>query len=1161
MTKFSSFGRLLPFFVLLILLPQAQGAQLKQARVTQVVNDVKLLPAQAAPRPAAVSDEVRDNTAVRTGGSSRSELTFADQTIARLGANTIFSFEKGTRNLELGGGAMLLRVPKNAGGAKITTAAVTAAITGTTLIMEYHPDSYIKIIVLEGTVRAYQKEMLGDSVLIHAGQMIIMRIGQPLPDPVDFDLDRLLRTSLLINGFGPLPSEDLMAQASKQQLMAKANGRLIDTNLVIYGRGTLVSLRDPTRLDERTKLTQEENGQNVSPTPTASPSVTIVPLPSPTPTPTPTITATPTVTPTPTISPSPPTTPTPTVTPPASPTPAKFGALTVITTPDPYLIDNGTVIQTDPSITRNGVADYGKIYRDPATDGAPSMYFFGSTSAADTANGFDQIIGNSAYTPYAAFKFSNLVIGGNPTIIIPAGGASSLALIGVNGITTAAPGGTLTFQGLDTLLLATVNGSINLTSAVTFSSLNNLFFYARGATSDLTIGSAINNVGTLVGLAQRNVDVESAIQSGSFIINAGNNFTVGSGTIHSNIIQIFAGNNLAFALDKFAVGSDPVSQVFLQAGNTVNIDADGDQSVFANANSITVLGDTINITSGSTVTLNLNVDPANHATFAAGAGGIQAPGIYFQTVGGLELTSDGDIDVYGADIPFINNSRTNDGSITATGFFHAVANLTTGSITTGAEIEVGGDMFATNADAGSGITVGGTMSGFNFSAGGDITADTVSVQNITATNSTLYAGSGGIVPLVVSDGMDDGSDLQHVFTVDAIDAPSGIDFSGSQFAGTSDKYNGGKLTIIAQGLTFDGSGGGIAYANFNGANADTINMLNPAGNGGTLVLNVTNDVSFGDIGSPMRGPALPGPGGVLFTFNGGDGLLRGGTTQVPAGNGGTFMVTAGGAINVADDIEATTGYQPNAFAPAGDGGNVTLDSTGGTVAILSRIEVSSADSTPPPRRSNKGGNISVSSAKASGVAIDISNSSQLLALLDNTATGPGGKITIKATGASSQANVNGTVRADRGNIDIRHTGAAGTINIGGSGSDTLTARGDIIKVGALGASGTLNVGQGTLSADSILKLYAPGSNGQLNFIANVTLSSGTAATLAAKTININQNVVVTINGATADVYTDAPNYSATSGGNGTTNGAFAGTGGAGTPQPLASAPPFDVPGG
>src|SRR5947207_11048160 len=157
------------------------AAQLKEAQVTQVVKDVKLLPTGAAARPATVNDEVRVGTAVRTGMESRSELKFTDQTLARLGANTIFSFTEGTRNLNLQDGAMLLRVPKGSGGARINSSAVTAAITGTTVMVETHAvtkknkNSYYKFIVLEGTARLYLPGRLGESTLVKGGQMIIMR--------------------------------------------------------------------------------------------------------------------------------------------------------------------------------------------------------------------------------------------------------------------------------------------------------------------------------------------------------------------------------------------------------------------------------------------------------------------------------------------------------------------------------------------------------------------------------------------------------------------------------------------------------------------------------------------------------------------------------------------------------------------------------------------------------------------------------------------------------------------------------------------------------------------------------------------------------------------------------------------------------------------------
>ncbi len=40
-------------------------------------------------------------------------------TIARLGANTIFTLDEGTRTINFGSGAVLLRVPKDSGGAAI----------------------------------------------------------------------------------------------------------------------------------------------------------------------------------------------------------------------------------------------------------------------------------------------------------------------------------------------------------------------------------------------------------------------------------------------------------------------------------------------------------------------------------------------------------------------------------------------------------------------------------------------------------------------------------------------------------------------------------------------------------------------------------------------------------------------------------------------------------------------------------------------------------------------------------------------------------------------------------------------------------------------------------------------------------------------------------
>ena len=109
---------------------EVSADELKQAKVTQVVQDVRVVPSNASARPAAVNEDVHQGTAVQTGVQSRSELTFKDQTITRLGEKTIFSVGQGSRTIDLGSGQFLLYAPKKAGGAKVKMGPVTAAITG-----------------------------------------------------------------------------------------------------------------------------------------------------------------------------------------------------------------------------------------------------------------------------------------------------------------------------------------------------------------------------------------------------------------------------------------------------------------------------------------------------------------------------------------------------------------------------------------------------------------------------------------------------------------------------------------------------------------------------------------------------------------------------------------------------------------------------------------------------------------------------------------------------------------------------------------------------------------------------------------------------------------------------------------------------------------------
>lgn len=189
----------------------------KEARVTRIIRDVKLLPSESAARSAVVNDKVQEGTAVRTGDESRSELTFTDLRITRLGENTIFSFNKAGRTVQLDSGSMLLWVPKDSGGARMTTSAVTVGITGTTVILESTRAGRNMLTVLEGGARLSLNKYPSQSAYVRSGQMLDVKAGATkLPPPVEVDLSRTMK-SPLITDFPPLPSQNLILTAARDQ--------------------------------------------------------------------------------------------------------------------------------------------------------------------------------------------------------------------------------------------------------------------------------------------------------------------------------------------------------------------------------------------------------------------------------------------------------------------------------------------------------------------------------------------------------------------------------------------------------------------------------------------------------------------------------------------------------------------------------------------------------------------------------------------------------------------------------------------------------------------------------------------------------------------------------------------------------------------------------
>jgi len=229
---------------------QSVAGPLTSAEVTKIINRVSVIEPAKGARPATLRDVIKDNLALETGARSRSELLFQDNTLTRIGAETFFSFKTGTRDLTLEKGSMLLQVPKGLGGATIHTAAVTAAITGTTIMMEYSPGQYLKVLVLEGSLRLSRNGSFGESLVLHPGKMVIMRPdAKIIPEPIDVDLAEIVKTSTLVNfpGSNVLPSMPLIQAAIIDQAKAVAKGILVPTNLVM-GHGTKVVLASNAQL-------------------------------------------------------------------------------------------------------------------------------------------------------------------------------------------------------------------------------------------------------------------------------------------------------------------------------------------------------------------------------------------------------------------------------------------------------------------------------------------------------------------------------------------------------------------------------------------------------------------------------------------------------------------------------------------------------------------------------------------------------------------------------------------------------------------------------------------------------------------------------------------------------------------------------------------------
>ncbi|PYX05248.1 MAG: hypothetical protein DMG88_22100 [Acidobacteria bacterium] len=1030
------------------------GCPKQEARVSQVIQDVRLLEAHAAPHAAAVNDKVIRGSAVRTGVESRAELTFNDLTITRLGANTIFSFTAGARQAELTQGAILLQVPPNAPPVRANTTAVTVAVMGGTALLSTGPPA--KFMVLEGTGTIYPLGHPEKAVTVRGGEMVIAEGGH-VSKPEKFDVKLVLATSPLVADFPSLANLPLILAVADQQAAQQ--------QVVVSNRPPYQSMLDTIDVTDQSA--------------TSNPAVVDVRVETPTPSP-----------------------------PPPPPTPSKFGTLSTITSPNPYVITSGTVITTDPSVTTNGATDLGKIYRGATDDGAFTLWAFGSTSAFDTALNIDtEFFADPNNLPIAVFKFQSLSLTGNPTIDTSNGGVTKLGLIGVDGITSGPPGGTLTFTGLDLLALATVNGSIDLTSDVSFQNLGTLAIYARGSGSDLTINSSISNIGILDLAAEGSVQLTNP------------------GTMSVGALDATAGDNLT-----------------MQIGGSLLLNGKN------HLNTLVLPGTTV--ANGANLTLDVTGDYANNSATELSRLRVTNEGAHIGTGGNINANIGGNLTTmsdFEAVVQNTNGQIDNGGNITlATG----------GSISTGGELNLLVENYNETAIPAGHIGTGGNLS---LTTGGDLTADFASIAinnrggGMIDSSVNLNVNIGGTLTTLENgpDFLENTASLSVALSTRYDGNPTGSFIGGDAtlgFQADSASIGGGLSVFLSdRGGTINGN----AVLNFNithdvtitGADipnisiASDIELLNDSGTTGvespfggtihgdaTLLVNAANftltnaagslfvDINNGNGGVIDSNATLSfNLSGDLTTQSSADFDILNGQNQfsngMPGGSIGSAATLTISAVDISVGTDFSTGIFNTRFggAPGPGAGSIgtdaTLNITASNVAVGGQLSVGIGNRNNGSG-SGTGGSIGGNAAINLNLLgnLGVQGDADFFLNNESDATGPGGTIGGDATINLSAANIStgGAFSAEIRNYSGGTIGGSASLNItaasiGNAGDATFQILNN--DGGQIGGAANISGGtSGDLTANSITALINNRNGGTIG--SGAALSFGIGGTLS-----------------------------------------------------------------
>lgn len=416
---------------------------------------------------------------------------------------------------------------------------------------------------------------------------------------------------------------------------------------------------------------------------------------------------------------------------------------------------------------------------------------------------------------------------------------------------------TLTFAGLDSLLLATQNGSIQLGSNLTFQDLPALFVYARGATSNLTFDAGFEGGKNLVLIGENNllltngIDVIETGAAGddlNLYFFAGSDLTLGGTTSIQLVNDDDAANSADVSIQANGILNAGALTALLQnSGGTIsdgaNIGLFGGTSV-----STGELNFLINNNDGGSIGSFTGI-------FVGSEGDLTVDGNLFMTILGIDL--DLGPSVFGGEINLIvaaaNVSVTN----SLVSLFEMNAGGTSGFVSNG--LFLTGD-FTSGGDLDLEIDNGSTGGSESIGGGGTIDGNaSVSFfgQNVSVGNrleETIYNVEGGVINGDAFVGFSAGDvSTGSVFELEVLntgfEGPTGGTITGNATV----SIGGGNFTIAqlllanidnSQGGTI---GGDATIAVNAGALDAAATFIDISNDGGTIDGTITIDVTAASV--------------------------------------------------------------------------------------------------------------------------------------------------------------------------------------------------------------------------------------------------------------------------------------------------------------------------